>query len=131
MRKITLVVVACTLPGICLALALSAPTEAQALFRKKNDLPAIAIPKRYRPAGLAEAVHDLKRLEAAYSSAVESNQNNPGTVAADEVDRLHRVYSDLLISVTSKQVTLLQAEVDELRKEIQDIKSVKIRPLAQ
>jgi polyhydroxyalkanoate synthesis regulator phasin len=136
--------------AVGMTLVIGSSTVAQAPKGYSRDIPGEETPSvvpnqyqnRYRlramPAPTAaqemaeaakKATAEADAAESEYRNAVEANRKEPGTMPEAEVERLHRIYSDSLLSATSKQVRSLRAEVDELRSQVQDLKTVKVRPL--
>src|SRR5690348_6993787 len=107
MRNHIALVLILSLPGICLALSAVAANEAQST-RKDRDWPARAIPDKHLRGMLRADVDEVKEIEATYRNALDSNRERAGAVADSEIDRLHRLYTERLLSITSRQVTLLQ-----------------------
>lgn len=128
-NHIALVVVLCAVPAVCLALSTVLASESQPT-KDDRDWPARAISERRMPGMLRNDIEEARRAEAAYRSALDSNREQAGSVADGEVDRIRRLYTERLLSVTSRQVTLLQAEVESLRKEVQTLKTVRVVPVA-
>lgn len=128
-HHIALVVALCAVPGVCWAFSTLLASELQAT-KGDRDWPARAISDRRMPGMLRNDIDEARKVEAAYRRALDSNREQAGSVGDGEVDRLRHLYTERLLSVTSRQVTLLQAEVDSLRQEVQALKTVRVLPVA-
>lgn len=128
-NHIALVVALCAVPGAYLAISNVLAGESRPT-RDDRDWPARAISERRMPGMLRNDIEEARRAETAYRSVLDSNREQAGSVADGEVDRLRHLYTERLLSVTSRQVTLLQAEVESLRKEVQTLKTVRVVPVA-
>lgn len=87
------------------------------------------LPQEPARAAADNAMRDAEAAEASYLFALESNRKQSGTVSDEEIERLHRIYADSQLSASSKQIKLLRAEVDQLRAQVQELGTVKIKPV--
>jgi len=117
--------------GLCLALAIIGQSEAQTPSGYSRDLPADQSPPSFRlPPKVTKPFVDETTLamtqaeasELEYRKAIDANREKPGTVAESEIERLHRKYTDDMLSALRKQVQAQQAEINELR-------TVRVRPI--
>jgi hypothetical protein len=145
LRTVSIVRISALL-SLVLALVVATSIEAQAPKGYVRDLPADPAPRFVRPEApkpakperttadeMSEAVKgamaNAETAESEYRKAIDANRKQPGAVADGDVERLHQIYSDSLLSATSQQVKFLQADVDRLREQVDDLRRVKFRPV--
>jgi DNA-binding transcriptional regulator YhcF (GntR family) len=124
--------------GVFLTLAIVASTVAQRTPGYSRDLLADPLlPSLRSPAKVAEVKPDevknaialAEASESEYRKAIEANRRQPGAISESEVERLYRTYSDDMLSALRKDVKALHAEIEQLRKTVEDMSTVKVRPL--
>jgi hypothetical protein len=106
------------LVGLFAGIAIGGKTAAQQTTPGDPPPQPLQFPKR-----LVEPAEDettvamklAKTNESAYRNAIDINKKKPGTVADMEVERLHRLYVDDMLTLLRKQVEAQQAQIQMLR----------------